>query len=406
MDRFKYLVIGGGMAAGYAAKEMVKQGMGAGELCILSADTAAPYNRPPLSKEYLIGTQGLEKVFINKDPFYQESGIDLRLEVSVETVDLEARQVRSLAGEMIGFEKLLFATGSSVRRLDMPGGELEGVLYLRTLDNCRRLKEAAAAAKSAVVVGGGFIGTEVAARLADFGPQVTFVYRDSKLLSNFLPPEMSALYEGRYRAHDVRLVADGEVTGFVGSGKLEGVKLASGEVIPAHMAVVGVGVTPNVQLAQAAGLEIGRAILVNEYLETEVEGVFAAGDVADWYDVNTKTRRHVEHELNARNTARHAARVMLGGRQVFDYVPMFWSQAYDISWDFWGETKPADQVVYRGELESASFGAWWLQDGAVVGALVTEDRYDTEGAVAQAWVKAGKTVDPKALADESKPLEA
>jgi NADPH-dependent 2,4-dienoyl-CoA reductase/sulfur reductase-like enzyme len=146
--------------------------------------------------------------------------------------------------------------------------------------------------------------------------------------------------------------------------------------------------------------------MVNEFLETPVLGVYAAGDAASWYDVNTHKHQHVEHEANARTTARHVARVMLGERQALDYVPMFWSEVYDISWEFWGETKSADQVVYRGELDSGKFSAWWLKGGAVVGAMVTEGQHETVGAAAQAMVKARKAVDATALADESTPLEA
>ncbi len=407
MESYKYVIVGGGMVAGFAAKEMVKQGLGAGELCILSADTEPPYQRPPLSKGFLAGTEEVEKIFINKQAFYTDSGIDLRLGVRVASADLEARQVHLAEGEAIAFENLLFATGSSVRHVDMPGADLEGVYYLRTLDDCKRLKAAAAKAKSAVIVGGGFIGTELAARLGELGPEVTFAYRDKQVLSFFLTPELSTLYEGRYRAHGVQLAPESSAAAFLGGlagepqGRLEAVRMGNGEEIPADLVAVAVGVAPDVELARAAGLEIDRGIMVNEFLETPVPGVYAAGDAASWYDVNTHKHQHVEHEANARATARHVARVMLGQRQALDYVPMFWSEVYDISWEFWGETKSADRVVYRGELDSGVFSVWWLKGGAVVGAMVTEGQHDTVGKAAQAIVKAGKRVDPGALADES-----
>jgi NADPH-dependent 2,4-dienoyl-CoA reductase/sulfur reductase-like enzyme len=161
-----------------------------------------------------------------------------------------------------------------------------------------------------------------------------------------------------------------------------------------------------VELAKADGLEVDRGIMVNEFLETPVLGVYAAGDAASWYDVNTHKHQHVEHEDNARATARHVARVMLGQRAPFDHVPMFWSDVYDISWEFWGETKAADQVVYRGELEIASFSVWWMKDGAVVGAMVTEDQHETVGKAAQAMVKARKTVEAAVLKDEEVELKA
>ena len=406
MESFKYVIIGGGMVAGFVAKEMVKQGLLEGELCILSADTQAPYQRPPLSKGFLAGTEAIEKVFINREGFYAESGIDLRLGVHVAAVDLKGQDVRIAEGGLIGFENLLFATGSSVRHVEIPGADLEGVYYLRTLDDCKRLKAAAAKAKHAVIVGGGFIGTELAARLGELGPEVTFTYRESRVLSFFLTPELSALYEGRYRAHGIQLSPETSAAAFLGTGKIEAVRLEDGEEIPADMVAVAVGVTPDVELAREAGLEVDRGILVNEFLETPVQDVYAAGDAASWYDVNTHKHQHVEHEDNARATARHVARVMLGQRTPFDHVPMFWSDVYDISWEFWGETKSADQVVYRGELDSAKFSVWWLKAGAVVGAMVTEDQHETVGAAAQAMVKARKTVDAAALADEGVALKA
>lgn len=406
MDSFKYVIIGGGMVAGFAAKEMVKQGLGAGELCILSADTEPPYQRPPLSKGFLAGTEEVEKLFINKEPFYADSGIDLRLGARVRAVDLQARQVRMVEGGVVAFENLLFATGSSVRHVDLPGADLEGVYYLRTLDDCKRLKAAAAKAKSAVIVGGGFIGTELAARLGELGPEVTFTYREKRVLSYFLTPELSALYEGRYRAHGVQLSPESNAAAFLGNGKVEAVRLEGDEEIPADLVAVAVGVAPDVELAKADGLEVDRGIMVNEFLETPVLGVYAAGDAASWYDVNTHKHQHVEHEDNARATARHVARVMLGQRAPFDHVPMFWSDVYDISWEFWGETKAADQVVYRGELEIASFSVWWMKDGAVVGAMVTEDQHETVGKAAQAMVKARKTVEAAVLKDEEVELKA
>jgi 3-phenylpropionate/trans-cinnamate dioxygenase ferredoxin reductase subunit len=238
------------MVAGFAAKEMVKQGLGAGELCIVSADTQPPYQRPPLSKGFLAGTEELEKVFINREGFYADSGIDLRLGVHAASVDLEAREVRIAEGGMIGFENLLFATGSSVRHVDLPGSDLEGVYYLRTLDDCKRLKAAAAKAKTAVIVGGGFIGTELAARLGELGPEVTFTYREKQVLSFFLTPELSALYEGRYRAHGVQLSPETNAAAFLGTEKVEAVRLEGGEEIAADMVAVAVGVTPDVELAR------------------------------------------------------------------------------------------------------------------------------------------------------------
>ena len=401
MEHFKFLIVGGGMVAGYAMKEFVKQGLGPGELCLISADSVPPYQRPPLSKEFLAGTKEAEKLFINKGTFHDDAGIVLRLGETVTALDPAAKTVTLASGDTLGFDKLLLATGSAVRTLDLPGAALDGVLSLRTLDDCVRLKERAAQAKRLVLIGGGFIGCECACRLAEQGLDTTILYREARLLDYFLPPEISALYEGRFAQHGVKLVPQAQPAAFVGEGQVAGVQLVDGSVIPADLVLVAVGVTPATSLAAQAGLTVDRGVVVNETLETSAPDVYAAGDVAQYWDVYLKKQRRVDHEDHARQSGRHAARVMRGDRQPYEYLSMVWSDVYDISWEFYGDSRDADQVVFRGNVEAADFSAFWLQQGKLVGAMVSYNRKDTEGAVAQEWIKQGKTVEPATLQDEA-----
>lgn len=404
MNTYRYVIIGGGMAAGYAVKELVKAGLQPEELCLISADNVAPYNRPPLSKEFLEGKKEAEKLFINKPSFYEESGISLRLQCTATGLDTEAKRVTLDSGETIGYEKLLLATGSDVRHLDLPGSDQDGILYLRSFDSCSLLKTRAEQAKRLVVIGGGFIGTECASRLALQGLETTILFREAHLLDFFLPPEISNLYESRFNEHGVKLVPQAQITRFTGSDMVEGVQLASGEVIPADLVLVAVGVTPAVELARQAGLAVNKGVVVNEYLETSAPDVYAAGDVCEYPDRYLGQSRHVEHEDHARNSGKHAAKAMLGDCQPYDYLALVWSDVYDISWEFYGDSRGATQVIFRGDVPSAKFSAFWLQDGRLIGAMVYYDWTKTEGALVQEWIKQGTHPDITVLEDVSVPL--
>jgi 3-phenylpropionate/trans-cinnamate dioxygenase ferredoxin reductase subunit len=416
MDKFRFVIVGGGMVAGYCLKEMAKLGLAAGDACLISADNVLPYQRPPLSKDFLEDKKPLEKVFANKESFYEESGIAVRLNTTVTALDPAAHTVQ-IGEERVGYEKLILATGSTKRRLGVPGEDLAGVFSLRSLDDCLRIKEAAAQAKSLVMIGGGFIGTEIAARMQERGLQVTMAFRDERLLDFFFPPEITDLYERRYRDHGVRLMPGAEAAEFVGDGggaqvadvpsagpALQAVRLKSGETVAADMAIVAIGVTPNLELAQAAGLRVDDAVTVNELLQTSDPDIYAGGDIISYPDPVFGGRRRVEHEEHARRSGRHLARVLLGEAAPYDYLPLVWSEVYDLSWECWGEWRGADRIVYRGDVPGADFSIWWLKEGRVLGAMITENRHDTEAEVAQQWIKEKTVVEAGRLADDSTPL--
>lgn len=406
MDRYKYVILGGGMVAGYAARTFVQGGIKPDELCIVSADTVPPYERPPLSKGFLAGRDTEESVFINEGAFYRAHGIDIRLKTSISGVDLRAKQLQTRTGDRIEFEKLLIATGSTVRTLSVPGSDLAGVRYLRSLDDAKGLRETYQGATHAVVLGGGFIGMEVAAVLASARVQTTMVFPDERIWHRFFAAEMSAFFERYYSEHGVT-VMPGEVPGRIegSDGRVGAVVTKSGHTLPADVVVCGIGVLPQTAALEGSGLTIENGIVVNEYLETGVDGVYAAGDVANYRDALFETRRRAEHWDNAVEQGAHAARVMLGDRLPFVHVPYFFSDVFDLSYEFWGDTSGADAPIYRGDVTTSSFSAWWLRDGALRAAFIM-NRPDEERDAAPAWIAEKRAVDPRRLADAETPLSA
>jgi NADPH-dependent 2,4-dienoyl-CoA reductase/sulfur reductase-like enzyme len=358
------------MVAGYAAREFVERGLGRGELAIVSADDQVPYERPPLSKVFLRGSDPEASLYINPPEFYAEHGIEVRLSTSVDRVDLENRRAHLGGGVKLGYEKLLIATGATVRKLDVPGGNLEGVFYLRTAGDALRIRRWAAGATRAVVIGGGFIGMEVAASLRQRGLEVTQVLRESRVWERLFTPEMSDYFQRYYEAHGVRFVANAAVAGFTGNQRLESVTLGGGVRIAADLVVAGVGVLPATRLFEGSRLDLRNGIRVNEYLETNLAGVYAAGDVALYRDVLFGKDRRVEHWDNAVSQGQHAARQMTGSREPFDHVPYFFSDVFDLSYELWGDPAEADRTVTRGDYNANSFSTWWLKGGRVTAAFV------------------------------------
>ncbi|MGD9496022.1 MAG: NAD(P)/FAD-dependent oxidoreductase [Armatimonadota bacterium] len=404
MDRFRWLLLGGGMVAGYAARQMVEEGVGPGEICIVSTDSDPPYKRPPLSKEFLKDEKQEAEVFISEPGFYHEHGVELRLNTCVESVDLDAREIG--AGPMtLGFENLLIATGAWPRRLNVPGADLGGVHLLRTFDHSRAIKRAAEQASRAVVVGGGFIGMELAAGLTLRGVECALVYREPQVMAGRFPAPIAAYFEGYYRERGVELLAEAEVAAIQGCERVTGMTLRDGRTLPADMVVIGVGVTPQTWLFKDSPLAIDDGILANEYLETGIEGVWVAGDVARYHDLIFDRDRRFEHADNAQVQGKHVAKVMLGQREPFRHVPNFYSDMFDLSWNYYGDHSLAERVVYRGEIKSGAFVAWWLNaQGRVMASFVLGIPWQ-EAELAARVIEQGKVIPEHVLADETRGLE-
>ena len=400
MDQVKFVILGGGMVAGYAAKELVELGLPAGDLAIVSADDEVPYERPPLSKSFLAGKDTKESIRINAAEFYREHGIDMRLRCEIESVDPAAKRMRMKQGGELGFDKLVIATGARVRTLHVPGAELEGIHYLRSLDDSSRIRERASSARRAAVVGGGFIGMEVAAVLAQQGIDTTMILRSSRIWDQFFTPEMSQFFESYYVARGVKVERNASIESFSGDGAVDSVHLAGGRAIPADIVVAGVGVQPVTEFLASSGIELSDGVIVNEYLETNRPGIYAAGDVANYKDLLFGKRRRVEHWDNAVSQGQHCARLLMGERQPFRHVPYFFSDEFDLSYEFWGDTSGADMVATRGDITTKSFSVWWLSQQRVIAAFVM-NRPDDERTVAPQWIESKRPVDVRELQDTS-----
>jgi NADPH-dependent 2,4-dienoyl-CoA reductase/sulfur reductase-like enzyme len=403
MNHSNIVILGGGMVAGYAAKQLVELGLPKGELAILSADNAIPYERPPLSKGFLAGKDSEDSIKINPDDFYKKQGIDLRLECRVAFVDLKRKRLILEGGDEFGFQKLIIATGARPRTLNIPGSKLQNLFYLRTLNDSKNIRNAAEKAKHAVVIGGGFIGMEVTAVLAQKGIDVALVLNDDRVFKKLFSPEMSSFFETYYAARGVRLIKSMSVTEFRGGGGVSSAVLRDKQTIPCDLVLAGIGVQPAIEVVTNSGLEVGDGILVNEYLQANHPDIFAAGDVANYQDVVFEKRRRVEHWDNAVSQGQYCARSLMGDRAPFRHVPYFFSDVFDLSYEYWGDSSGADQVVHRGDLSSNSFSVWWVRQQRLVAAF-TMNRPDEERDLAPKWIESGQRVSHIKLSDVSQPI--
>jgi NADPH-dependent 2,4-dienoyl-CoA reductase/sulfur reductase-like enzyme len=403
MEEHKYVIMGGGVVAGFAAKEFVKRGLQPGELCIISAEPTLPYDRPPLSKDFLAGKKTVEDILLNSPEFYAEHGIDLYLQTVVGRVDVEHKMLYT-SSEMIGFKNLLIATGTRVRKLNVPGSGLEGIYYLRRVEDSLRIRVAAETAERAIVIGGSFIGMEVASVLQGSGVKTSMVFPEERVWKAFFTPQISDFFERYYGKRGVEILPGNLVDAFVGeNSRVTHVQLKSGEHLPADMVVVGVGVEPNTEILTNTPIEVDNGVLVNDYLETNIPGIFAAGDVARYPDKLFGEYRRFEHWDNAVAQGTHIARVMSGERKPFVHVPYFFSDVFDLSYEYWGNASAADEDYVRGDIESGSFSVWWIKDDHPVAAFVM-NRPDEERELAHRWIETQRPISLDQLTDADQPL--
>lgn len=370
---YRTVILGGGMVAGYAAKEFVERGLKPGELGIVSSDDALPYERPPLSKGFLAGKENEQSVLINPETFYRKHGIGVHLNLPIERIDFSGKRLAGQHGEEFRFTKLILATGAHVRTLDTAGADGENVLYLRSMRDALRLRDALKSARKVVVLGGGFIGMEVASQSAQQGRDTTLVFPQDRVWKNFFTPEMSRFFQNYYEQRGVRFAPNANPQE-IGASR---VSLSTGAQLEADLIVAGIGVTPATELAESAGAKIENGIVVNEFLETNASDVYAAGDAANYQDVLFGRRRRVEHWDNAVKQGQYLARRLSGESAPFQNIPYFFSDVFDLSYEFWGDTKGADRTEYRGDVNSPSFSAWWLKGQKLVAAFAM-NRPDSE----------------------------
>jgi 3-phenylpropionate/trans-cinnamate dioxygenase ferredoxin reductase component len=398
------VVVGASLAGATAATSLREEGFD-GRIVLVGEEHERPYERPPLSKSYLQGKSEKEKIYVHPLDWYAAHDVDLRLGTRVTRIDPATHRLTLDDGPQLAYDKLLLATGSSPRRLPVPGADLDGVLYLRTVGDSERTKGTLGSASRLVVIGAGWIGLEVtaAARLA--GVEVTLVETLELPLLRVLGREVAEIFAALHRDHGVDLRFGAQVQEITGrDGRVAGVRLAEGGHVDAEAVVVGVGITPNTELADAAGLRVDDGIVVDDHLRSSDADIYAAGDVASAFHPLFGRHIRVEHWANAFNQPRTAAKAMVGGDAVYDRVPYFFTDQYDLGMEYSGYVEPGgyDEVAFRGDRDGGEFIAFWLQDGRVLAGMnvnvwdVTDD--------IQALVRSGHPVDKGRLVDPDVPL--
>ena len=400
-----YVIAGAGLAGAKAAETLRGEGFD-GPVVLIGEETERPYERPPLSKGYLLGTAERDTIYVHPRSWYAEHGVDLRLGVPVTGIDPAAHAVSLADGSRVGYAKLLLATGSSPRRLPVAGADAGGVFYLRRVADSDQIKAAFAPASRVVVIGAGWIGLESAAAARAAGAQVTILESAELPLLRVLGKEVAQVFADLHRDQGVELRFGVKVAEITGSGgRASGVRLADGSKVAADAIIVGVGITPNGQLAAAAGLQVGNGIVVDARLRSSPPDIYAAGDVANAYHPVLGRHIRVEHWANALNQPQAAAKAMLGQDVGYDLIPYFYTDQYDLGMEYAGHVEPGgyEQVVFRGDVAGREFIAFWLAGGRVLAGM-NVNIWDVNEAI-QALVRSGKAVDPGRLADADVPLE-
>jgi 3-phenylpropionate/trans-cinnamate dioxygenase ferredoxin reductase subunit len=401
----RILLVGGGLAAAKTAQALRKRGYD-GAVTLVTAEPHRPYERPGLSKGYLMRETPREELFVHGADWYAQQGIDLRTGAEIVALDRGTREARAASGERFGYDAVLLATGAVPRRLKVPGADLDGVLYLRTLDDSDALRARFTEGARVVVIGAGWIGLETAAAARGAGCDVTVVETAPQPLLRVLGPALAPVFTDLHRAHGVDVRLGATVQEFVAGegGRVVAVRLGDGDLLPADTVIVGVGVAPADGLAREAGLEVADGIVVGADLRTADPAVVAAGDVASAYHPVLRRRVRVEHWANAVRQAPVAAAALLGEPGSYERLPYFFSDQYDLSLEYVGASlDPARaQVVVRGSVPDRVFVAFWLTDGRVeAGMSVGVPR---AVAAMEALVRGPRSPDPARLADAAVPL--
>jgi NADPH-dependent 2,4-dienoyl-CoA reductase/sulfur reductase-like enzyme len=390
------VIIGAGHAGGRAAEAMRQAGF-TGEIVLLGEEAHVPHERPPLSKELLTGEEGAETTFLNPPAYYAENKIDLRLGTRAEAIDRDGQAVVLADGGRVGYDKLLIATGARVRRIDCPGADLAGIHYIRTIDDTLALRPELKEGVRVAVIGGGFIGLEVAAGARSRGANVTVVELADQVLSRVADPAVGDLVAGLHKANNVHIVTGSSVERFEGNGRVAELVCTDGETIAAELVVVGIGILPNQEIAGDAGLDVGDGITADEYGRTSDPNIFTAGDVA--YHFNPILGRHLRLEswANAQNGGIAVARNMVTEPTPYVELPWFWSDQFDLNLQVVGAPLSWERLVTRGDPASGRCVVFYMDGSRVVGA--TAFNQGREMRACRQLVESGKAVSDEELAD-------
>ncbi|MGV9647078.1 NAD(P)/FAD-dependent oxidoreductase [Streptomyces sp. NPDC003554] len=411
-----FVIVGGGLAGAKAAETLRAEGF-TGRVILICDERDHPYERPPLSKGYLLGKEERDSVFVHEPAWYARNDVELHLGQTVDAIDRGARTVRfGDDGTLVHYDKLLLATGAEPRRLDIPGTDLAGVHHLRRLAHAERLKGVLTSLGRdnghLVIAGAGWIGLEVAAAAREYGAEVTVVEHGPTPLHTVLGPELGNVFAELHREHGVRFRFGVRLTEIVGQdGMVLAARTDDGEEHPAHDVLAAIGAAPRIGLAEAAGLEIadltqGGGVVVDEQLRTSDPDIYATGDIASLHHPLFGTRLRVEHWANALNGGPAAARAMLGREVTYDRLPYFFSDQYDLGMEYsgWAPAGSYDEVVIRGDAGKRTFIAFWLKEGRVLAGM-NVNVWDVTERI-QDLIRSRSVVDQDALADPGVPLES
>ena len=403
MSKPMFLIVGASLAGAKAAEELRTQGFD-GRMMLVGAEPERPYERPPLTKDYLRGESERAKAYVHPDGFYAQQEIELVTGVTVTAIEPGASRVTLDDGRQLGYDRLLLTTGAEPRRLHIPGADLDGVYYLRTLADCDLLRSRLDAGSRVVVVGAGWIGSEVAASARQRGLEVTVIDPQPLPSERIFGAGVAAFYRDVHRQHGTELLLGEGVNAFEGDGAVARVRTASGRRIECDFAVVGVGVVPRTALASDAGLEVSNGIVVDAQLQTAAPGIFAAGDVANAWHPFYDQRIRMEHWANALHQGPAAARAMLGQPASYDRIPYFYSDQYDVGMEYSGYAPQWDEVVFRGDRAGGEFIAFWLRGGCVVAGM-NVNVWDVNPHI-EALIRGRQPVEAGALADPGVTLDS
>jgi 3-phenylpropionate/trans-cinnamate dioxygenase ferredoxin reductase subunit len=405
----RVVIVGASLAGACAAEALRDKGF-TGSVVLVGDEPSLPYERPPLSKGYLLGNDERDSIFVHPKDWYAEQKVELRLGTSVTSVNRAAHEIALSDGGTLPYDRLLLTTGSEPRRLNTPGADLDGVLYLRRVEDTDALREAFSTKPRVLVVGAGWIGLETAAAARVAGLDVTVVEMAPLPLLRVLGPEVAQVFADLHREHGVDLRFDSGVDGLVGDGHVSGVRLSDGTELPADLVLVGVGIGPRAELAEQAGIEVSNGIDVDEHMRTSDPDVFAAGDVANAWHPRLGRRVRVEHWENARQEGRVAGETIAGADSTHDRLPYFFTDQYDLGMEYVGYVDPTpgsdlayDEVVFRGDTATREFIAFWLREGRVLAGM-NVNVWDVVDDIS-ALITSKREVDRGRLADPDVPLD-
>jgi 3-phenylpropionate/trans-cinnamate dioxygenase ferredoxin reductase subunit len=408
-DSRTFAIVGGGLAGAKAAEALRAEGFD-GRIVLLGAEPHRPYERPPLSKAYLQGSAGRDTVFVHPPEWYTEHDVDLRVDTTVTAIDRRAHELVTDDGDRLRYDKLLLATGATPRRLRVPGVDLGGVHYLRSLDDSEHLKAALQPGTRVVIIGAGWIGLETAAAARIAGAEVTVLEHAQLPLLRVLGPQLAKVFADLHTQHGVDLRCQATATAIrpatTDPSTAGAVQLADGTELDADVIIIGVGVTPNVELAQSCGLNVDNGILTDSSLRTSDNDIHAAGDVANAYHPLLGRQLRVEHWANALHQPAVAAKTMLGEIATYDRLPYFFTDQYDLGMEYTGYTDPDAHyhVVVRGDPAAREFIAFWLRDGRLVAGM-NVNMWEVTEPIRQ-LIESGGQVDATRLSDLDVPLTA